>query len=164
MQGTVSQVSTSLGGVPKYAVDGALATPHGMEGDRQNHPEFHGGLLKALLLVSEENLELLRSQGWPLFSGALGENLTIRHLNFKQIRTGQRFRVGDALIEITTPRQPCSQLNPYGKGIQREIFDLSIKQGEVDSPRYGLSGFYAAVIRAGYIRPGDTIELLEQAV
>ena len=164
MQGTIIQVSASSGGVPKYAVGSALATVQGLEGDRQNHPQIHGGPFQALLLVSAENLDFLRDNHWPLFPGALGENLTIRGLDFKQIRIGQRFHAGDAILKITKIRQPCYQLDIYGKGIQRVLYDASIYQGEVTSALYGFSGFYASVEREGFIRTNDTIELLDQAV
>lgn len=164
MRGTIIQVSTSSGGVPKYAVGSAFATVQGLEGDRQNHPQIHGGPFQALLLVSAENLGFLRNNNWPLFPGALGENLTIQGLDFKQIRIGQRFHAGDAILEITKIRQPCYQLDIYGKGIQTVLYDASIKKGEVTSALYGLSGFYASVIREGFIRTNDKIELLDQAV
>ncbi len=162
MRGTVIQISTSQGGVPKYPIPEAFATRNGLEGDQQKHTKFHGGPFKALLLVSAENLQTLVEQGWALFPGALGENLTIQGIDFQWIRPGQRFRVGDALVEITQPRQPCSQLTPYGEGIQKALYDSSIKKGLTDSPLYGLSGFYASVIREGLIRTHDPIELLEE--
>lgn len=164
MRGTIVQLSISNGGVPKYAIQEAIVTPLGLEGDRHNHPEFHGGPNQALLLVSAENLESLRNDGWPLFPGALGENLTTQGVDFKQIRKGQRLRAGEAIIEITKPRQPCHQLDPYGKGIQEAIFDSSVRKGDHTSPHYGLSGFYASVIQGGLIRTNDIIELLDQVV
>lgn len=162
MRGRVIQISTSPGGVPKFPVPEVFATRRGLEGDQQKHTKFHGGPLKALLLVSAENLEILVQQGWNLFPGALGENLTVQGIDFRLIRMGQRFRVGDAIVEITQPRQPCSQLSPYGEGIQKALYDSSIKKGLTNSPRYGLSGFYASVIREGLIRTHDPIELLEE--
>lgn len=164
MQGHVVQVSVSPGGVPNYAIREALAGPLGLEGDGHAHPQFHGGVEKALLLVSSENLDTLRAEGWPLFPGALGENLTISGLDFKKIRIGQRFSAGEALIEITRIRHPCQTLNPYGRGIQKAIFDQAAKDEDPSSPKWGFSGFYASVRKSGVIRTGDMIVLLDQAV
>lgn len=164
MRGKIVQLSVSNGGMPKYAIPEDLATPTGLEGDRQAHPEYHGGARQALLLVSSENIEALQAKGWPLFFGALGENLTTQGIDFRQVRLGQRFRVGEAIIEITKPRSPCQQLDAYGTGIQAAIFDSLAKKGDPASRRYGLSGFYAAVIQAGLIRTNDIIELLDQVV
>jgi MOSC domain-containing protein YiiM len=164
MQGHVTQVSVSRGGVPKYAVPEAMATRLGLEGDGHAHPRIHGGPQQALLLISAANIEALRARGWPLFPGALGENLTIEGLDFRQMRIGQRYRVGQALIEITKVRQPCATLDPYGPGIQSAILDRTAMEGDASSPKWGLSGFYASVSQPGAIRTGDIIVLLDQAV
>ena len=164
MQGHIVQVSVSGGGVPKYAIPEGFATRLGLEGDGHAHPEIHGGPRQALLLISSENLDRLRGDGWPLFPGALGENLTVAGIDFRQIRIGQRFRAGDTLIEITKVRQPCATLNPYGVGIQAAIFDSAVKAGDARSPKWGISGFYASVQKTGPIRTNDIIELLDQAV
>ena len=164
MQGRITQVSTSRGGVPKYAVPEAMATPLGLEGDQHAHPQYHGGPKQALLLVSEPNLDALRAEGWPLFPGALGENLTIADLDFRQVRIGQRYRAGDAIIEITKVRQPCGTLDVYGRGIQKAIFEPAVKAGDATSPKWGLAGFYAAVTQPGIIRTNDIITLLDHAV
>src|SRR3974390_2889648 len=106
LTGIVHQISISKGGVPKLAVPEAWANPLGLDGDEHSQPQFHGGLLKALLLVSLEDLEALRSEGFPVFPGALGENLTISGIDFRKLRGGQRFVVGDAAIELTALRKP----------------------------------------------------------
>lgn len=164
MQGRITQVSTSRGGVPKYAIGEALATPMGLEGDAHAHPRYHGGPRQAVLLVSGEDIEALRAQGWPLFPGALGENLTTTGLDFRQVRLGQRYRAGEAILEITKARQPCGALDVYGVGIQAAVFDRAAKAGDVSSPKWGLAGFYAAVLQPGRIRTNDIIALLDHAV
>lgn len=58
-------------------------------------------------------------------------------------------------------RGPCSALDPYGPGIQKAVYDAQVKAGDASSPRWALSGFYASVLVAGTIRPGDAIQLLE---
>jgi MOSC domain-containing protein YiiM len=164
MQGRITQVSTSRGGVPKYAVPEAWATPLGLEGDGHARPQFHGGPKQALLLVSGEDLEKLRGDGWPLFPGALGENLTISGLDFRRVRAGQRYRAGESVLEITKVRQPCETLSVYGEGIQSAVFDRAVKSGDSTSPKWGLAGFYASVAQPGLIRTNDIIVLLDQAV
>ena len=163
MSGTVVQLSVSKGGVPKYAVPEARVHRLGMEGDRQAHPQFHGGPRQALLLICAEAVDELRERGWPVVYGSLGENVTIRGVDRKLVRVGQRYRVGGAIVEITKLRQPCHQLDPYGKGIQAEVWDALVKAGNPDTPRWGLAGFYASVVLPGRVAPGDAVELLEQA-
>jgi MOSC domain-containing protein YiiM len=160
MTGTIVQVSISNGGLPKYAVSHGLILPLGIEGDRHAHPEFHGGPNQAILLVSAENVEALRGHGYPLFFGALGENLTTRGLDFRTLRMGDQIRAGAALLEITKPRGPCSQLDVYGQSLRQEVYDERVHQRDPASPRWGMSGFYAAVRTAGEVRPGDIIEVV----
>jgi len=153
-------VNISGGGVPKLPVPEAHAGKLGLDDDRQAHPKIHGGPRQALLLIGAESIDELKDRGFPVFYGALGENITTRGLDRRSVRLGQRYRVGGATIEITKMRQPCLQLNPYGPGIQREIFDAQVKAGNPASPRWGLAGFYAAVLKPGRIAPGDPIQLL----
>lgn len=164
MHGTVVQLSVSNGGVPKYAVPEARVDRLGMEGDRQAHPKFHGGPLQALLLICAEAVDELRERGWPLVYGSLGENVTIRGLDRRLVRVGQRYRLGGAVVEVTKLRQPCHQLDSYGKGIQKEVWDSLVKAGNPDTPRWGLAGFYVSVALPGLITTGDAVELIEQAV
>jgi MOSC domain-containing protein YiiM len=162
--GCIVQISVSRGGVPKRAVAEADITPLGLAGDVCAHPEFHGGPRQAILLVTSEGIEELKALGFPLYPGALGENLTTRGLDRRSVRLGQRYRTGNVLIEITKVRGPCETLNLYGPGLQAAVYDKAIKDSDATSPRWGLSGFYAAVLQPGIIRPGDPISLLEETV
>jgi MOSC domain-containing protein YiiM len=92
------------------------------------------------------------AKGYPLFYGALGENLTTRGLDPRSMRPGQRYRVGQAILELTKLRQPCAELDIYGPQIKDEMDET------------GLLGFYASVIQPGRVRAGDTICLVDQAV
>ena len=158
MTGTLVQVSASRGGIPKLPMPSAELTETGLFGDAWRYP-FHGGARKAILLVTLEGIDELVSQRFPLFPGALGENLTTRGIDRRELRLGQRLRVGDAEIELSHVRTPCATLDVYGAGIQAAIFDAQAQAGDPASPRWGLSGFYAAVVRAGAVRPGDAIAI-----
>ncbi|MGA1997854.1 MAG: MOSC domain-containing protein [Bryobacteraceae bacterium] len=160
MRGTIVQVSIGAGGLPKSAISGGLIDFPGVEGDRHAHPEFHGGPRKAILLVASEILERLRERGYPLFYGALGENLTTRGIDVQLLKPGDRLRAGEACLEITEPRQPCNLLDVYGPALKGEIFDRRMKDGDSSSPCWGMSGWYAAVREPGLVRPGDAIEVV----
>jgi MOSC domain-containing protein YiiM len=164
MPASVLQISVSRGGVPKRPVLFGEIGKLGVAGDQQAHPEFHGGPRQALLLITSEGIEELKSAGYPLYPGALGENITTAGLNRRKIRLGQRYRIGEVIVEITRVRRPCEQLSPYGDGIQKAVYDPEVKAGNTASPLWGLSGFYASVVQPGTVRPGDTITLLEEAV
>ena len=65
--------------------------------------------------------------------------------------------MGDAEIELTQIRTPCATLDVYGSGIQAAIYDARVQAGDPESPRWGLSGFYASVVQPGTVRAGDAI-------
>lgn len=161
MTPTIAQVNLSpRGGIPKRPASQALATPFGLEGDSVAHPGIHGGPDKAVLIIAAETTEELIARGYPLFFGALGENLTTRGLDMRQLRVGTCLRAGEALLEISKVRAPCATLDIYGPGLKYEIYDARVKAGDHTSPRWGMSGFYARVIEPGTIRPNDIIGLV----
>ena len=160
MSGVIVQVSTSSGGVPKRAIEEGLLHASGFAGDSWDHPNIHGGRKQAALLITVEGIEELAAQGFPVYPGALGENLTTRGLDRRTIRIGQRYRVGSAVVEITKARLPCATMDVYGKGLQRAMFDARTLAGDTASPLWGLSGFYASVVTQGIVRVGEPIELI----
>jgi MOSC domain-containing protein YiiM len=161
MIGAVVQVSISTGGVPNHAISSGDVTVSGIAGDGWRHPQFHGIPKRAILLITAEGLDEIQAMGFPVYPGALGENLTTRGLDRRALRNGQRFRCGTAAIQLTELRLPCDTLSVYGKGIQAAIYDSGAMQGDPSSAVWGLSGFYACVIEPGMLRPGDSITLVE---
>jgi len=164
MTGSIIQINISPGGIPKRPIPEATVTAEGILGDRWAHPDIHGGPMRALLLVTSEGIEELIAQGYPLFPGALGENLTIRGLDRRQMRVGQRYRAGELFLELTKLRAPCVTLDQYGPAIKHAIYDSQVKAGDPCTPRWGLGGFYARVLTVGTLRPQDIIELVDQVV
>ena len=164
MTGSILQINISAGGIPKRPIPEATVIVEGILGDRWAHPEIHGGTNQAVLLITAEGIEELTAQGYPLFPGALGENLTISGIDRRQMRVGQRYRVGEVLLELTKLRGPCATLDVYGPEIQKAIYDPQVNSGDPSAPRWGLSGFYARVLRGGMIRPRDIIALVDQVV
>jgi MOSC domain-containing protein YiiM len=158
----IVQVNVSRGGVPKRAVPEATITTLGLEGDRCAHPQFHGGPDQRVLVIAAEAVDDLAARGFPVFYGALGENLTVRGVPLESLRAGQTWRAGDAILELTKVREPCSALDVYGPTIRKEIFDTRVKQGDVTSPLWARSGFYASVRRGGRVSPGAPFELLSE--
>ena len=160
MAGTIIQINVSLGGIPKRPIAAGMITPLGLAGDACAHPQIHGGPLQAVLLIAAETIDDLQARGYPVFYGALGENLTTRGLDRHQLRIGHQLRAGAAILEITKVRGPCAALDVYGPAIKEEIYDAQVNAGDPTSPRWGLSGFYARVIQAGPVHADDPILIL----
>ncbi len=164
MTGSIVQVNISHGGVPKLPIAEGRVSSLGIEGDWHNNPRFHGGPTRALLLICSEVIEALIAKGYPLFYGALGENITTRGIDHRQMRTGQRYRLGEVMIELTKVRGPCAALDVYGPAIKQEIYDRQVKAEDPSTPRWAMSGFYASVSRTGMVRQNDIIALVDQVV
>jgi MOSC domain-containing protein YiiM len=160
MQGFIVQVSISPGGLPKRPIAEGRIFPLGLEGDGHAHPQFHGGPRKAILIIASEVVDELKARGYPLFYGALGENLTTRGLEMGDLRIGDHLRAGGAILEITQTRVPCSALDVYGESLKHEIYDQRVMDGDYTSPLWGMSGFKASVVQAGPVQTGDIIAVL----
>jgi MOSC domain-containing protein YiiM len=160
VNGIVVQVSISAGGVPNHAIEEGNVSKSGIAGDAWRHPQFHGTPKRAILLITSEGVDELAALGFPVFYGALGENITTRGLDRRSLRIGQRFQAGQAVIELTEVRFPCGTLSVYGAGIQAAIYDARAQAWDPASLVWGMSGFYASVAEPGILRPGDVIALL----
>jgi MOSC domain-containing protein YiiM len=161
MAGILKQINRSPGGLPKRAVHGpVMLSEVSVEGDRWRNLRYHGGPKKAVLMASAEFIDELAARGFPVFYGAIGENLTVSGLDPHLWRTGQRYRLGrEAVIELTTLRTPCLNLDVYGPAIKSELYDAECKAGNIASPRWAHGGIYARVVQPGTIQEGDAVIL-----
>ncbi len=161
MPGILTQINRSNGGLPKLAVAGpVMVRADGVEGDRHRNLTVHGGPDKAVLMIDSRLIDSLAGRGFPVYYGALGENLTVSGLDPHLWRAGQRYRIGaDAIIELTDLRTPCTNLDVYGPPIKAEIYDARCHAGDITAPHWAHGGFYARVIHAGLIFPGAPVIL-----
>ncbi len=160
----VLYVHISPGGIPKRPIAEAAVGKNGIQGDICAHPKIHGGPKQALLIITNEGIEELKQAGYRLYPGALGENITTQGLDRKSVRLGQRYQIGEVIVQITKMRQPCKTLTPLGEGIQAELYDDQVKASDPSSPRWGLGGFYTSIVQTGTVRPGDPIRFLGDAM
>jgi MOSC domain-containing protein YiiM len=72
-------------------IEEASITALGIRGDSWAHPNFTAAPT-SLLLITSEGIAELSAQGFPLYPGALGENLTTAGIDRRQMRVGQRYR------------------------------------------------------------------------
>ena len=163
------QLNIGSGGVPKKPVQRAIATFERISDDdwnwsvhkRQENGRVggHGGTDQAVCLFSLENITHLNDHGFQLFPGALGENLTTHGLDYAAVRIGDQYRIGETIIEITKPRQPCKTIaKAYGSDIAKYLWDSGVKANDPQSPLWGRSGFYAKVVVEGELVSGSIIE------
>lgn len=138
----------------KTPVDGPVElTVTGLVGDHQANREVHGGPDKALCVYPSEHFtywaQELKADIGP---GAFGENLTTQGLLEDDVCIGDSYRVGQALLQVTQPRQPCGT--------------LADKHGQPLLPKWvnqrAYTGFYFRVLEIGPIQAGDPLTLIER--
>lgn len=124
----------------------------GLAGDYIGDPKNHGGDDQAVYAFQREDLDRWESMKQRTFvNGAFGENLTTTGIDINAALIGERWRVGDEVeLEVTAPRIPCSTF-----------------RGVISEPRWlkeftqvARPGTYFRVIKPGYIKAGDSIEVL----
>jgi MOSC domain-containing protein YiiM len=157
--GTPRTIETRNGPVStaifKEPVTGRIAIHgHNLEGDRQADPRVHGGPYKAVYAYPSEHYAYWAEQlgGFETQKfGLFGENLTTAGLDEDEIRIGDQFRIGSALLQVTQPRMPC-----YKLALRWERTDM-VKRFW----RSGRPGFYLSVVEEGSVGAGDAIELVK---
>lgn len=142
-------------GLPKHPVPTLRVSPEGAEGDYNNYRrrKLPGDRDQALLLVTQDLLETLRQDGWPVAPGDLGENLTLTGIPEKELAPGVGLRIGPVAIEISKPCDPCTELYtlPY-------VGDL--RGAEFLETTVGRRGWYGRVVSGGVLSVGDPVLLI----
>lgn len=124
----------------------------GLHGDMQVDKRHHGGPEMAVHLYPLAHHAFWRGQfgDHPLLGdpGAFGGNVAVDHLDETQVRIGERFRLGSALLEISQPRMPCATIE---RRFQRKGMVAAILAS-------GRCGWYFRVIGEGEAMAGDALE------
>lgn len=124
-----------------------------LTGDGQADLKYHGGPDKALCIYCYEHYPFWESrlqQALPF--GAFGENITVLGLPEDEVCIGDIFEFGNAIIQITQPRQPCYKI--AGKfGVPELVSEVAT---------LGYTGYYARVLEEGSIKENPTMKLLNR--
>ncbi|MGE3075319.1 MAG: MOSC domain-containing protein [Dehalococcoidia bacterium] len=153
MNGSIVQLSSSKGGVPKLPLLEAVIGELGIIGDAVANPDIHGGPERAVCLYSADRIESLVAEGHPIAPGTVGENITIRGIDWDAVQPESRLRLGrEVLLEITRYTTPCTTIRASFKDHDSNRIHQNVHPG--------WSRVYAKVIAGGTVRPGDTVELL----
>lgn len=141
-------------GIYKYPVNEAIKLDfHDVDKDNVIDRRYHGGIDKACYLYSADHYGFWQNK-YPDIEwqwGMFGENITMEGLNENNVKIGDIFRLGTALVQITQPRQPCFKL-----GIRLEN-NLAVKE----FVKAELPGAYLKVLEKGIVKTGDEMKVLE---
>jgi MOSC domain-containing protein YiiM len=141
-------------GIFKYPVDKPLLLEYSdVKGDAVMDRKHHAGEHKACYLFSSEEYDywknLYPNLKWDW--GMFGENLTVQGLDENSLRIGDIYKIGNALVQVSQPREPC-----YKLGIR--FNDQKIVQQFVER---GRPGTYVRVLKEGTVKKEDTFQLQE---
>lgn len=152
-QGRVVRVNVSNGGVPKLAVERARVSRAGVEGDRQNDLEHHGGPERAVTVSALEIIESIRAEGHPIGPGTTGENLTVSGLDWSRVAPGARLVLeGGVELEVASYAAPCTTIaGSFIDGSSKRISE-KIHPGE--------SRVYCRVVAEGEVSRGEGVRLI----
>lgn len=123
------------------------------DGDAQADLVHHGGVDKAVCVYPFEHYGYWENelrQTLPI--AAFGENLTTRGLLETDVCVGDVFQLGEAIVQVSQPRQPC--------------YKLSMRYGDSNLPlkvqQTGYTGYYLRVLEEGVVAPTDRFILVEK--
>ena len=119
-----------------------LVPDHGIEGDA-HAGKWH----RQVSLLALEKIEAFRAKGADVGYGAFGENIIAEGFDFRTLPVGTRFRIGDALLELTQIGKECHS----HCAIYHQV-------GDCIMPREGV---FTVVLEGGTVKAGDEIELIE---
>lgn len=125
-----------------------------LEGDGQADLVHHGGANKAVCVYSADHFPFWRHELSQIEfqAGAFGENFTIAKLTERDVCIGDNWEVGEALVQVSQPRQPCWKL-----ARRWNVKDLAVRVQQS-----GRTGWYFRVLREGFVASGMPLLLVER--
>ena len=156
-------ISSAIGKSPISTLDSPTSVRVrylGIESDEQADLRVHGGEDKAVYAYPSEHYPFWNDQRSSISSsfsavtfGAMGENLTISGFSEEEVYVGDRWSIGEVILEVAKFREPC--------------FKFNIKMGWSGAAKAmiasGYSGWYFRVIKPGIMVAGDLITVIPGA-
>ena len=125
----------------------------GVAGDEQVDKENHGGYEQALYVYAREDLDWWVEQlGRELPDGTFGENITTAGLDISGALIGETWRLGTALVQVTSPRVPCVVFAGW----------MGERHWVKRFADAGRPGAYLRVLKEGAAGRGDPVEVVDQ--
>jgi MOSC domain-containing protein YiiM len=124
-----------------------------LAGDDQADRLAHGGPDKVVYAYAVEDARWWEQQiGRPFEYAEFGENLTTQGIEVNDALVGERWQIGDAVLEVSEPRVPC--------------WRLGVRMNDKTFPRQFTKalrpGAYLRLIVEGTVGAGDEIRVIER--
>jgi MOSC domain-containing protein YiiM len=135
-------------GIRKQPIAKGRFEAAGVIGDNVVNTVHHGGVDQAVYVYSAEDYAWWQDQlDRVLPPGIFGDNLLLSTFGDGPVRVGDRYTIGDVVLEVTSPRIPCGTFSAV-----MEIDDWLVRFRDARRP-----GFYARVLADGMITTGDAV-------
>ncbi len=146
--------ATVTTGIFKMPVAGRVALQGvNFAGDDQADRNAHGGPVRAVYAYAAEDYDWWSGErSENLAPGKFGENVTLRGIDVTGAKIGERWRVGSAILRVTSPRVPCYKLAMTMNDPKFvKIFAQALRPGA-----------YLGIEREGDVSAGDDVEVLSR--
>jgi MOSC domain-containing protein YiiM len=147
---TVQPGSSEVTGIVKVPRSGPVMIDQaGVVGDAILDKQHHGGVDQAIYLYLSPDYDWwMEELGTPLEPGTFGENFTISGVDGADLAVGDRFAMGEVMIEVTYHRTPCATF-------ARRMRDPKWVRRFARALR---PGAYARVLSPGIVEAGMAVE------
>lgn len=140
--------------IDKRPVDGPVTvSEQGLTIDHCCDVKHHGGIDQAVYAYSDDEARRWADElGRDLGYGWFGENLRISGMPTTDAVIGERWQIGDTLLEVTIARTPCRTFSDWSKEDHwvKRFYD----RADV--------GCYLRVIEPGAVQAGDEVAVISR--
>lgn len=128
-------------------------TETGLSGDEVADTKVHGGPEKALFAYPVKHYNYWQKDlQLGIGAGAFGENLVVEGADEFITCLGDTYRLGEAIIQVSQPRQPC-----WKPARRFQVMDFALRIQQT-----GKTGWYFRVLQEGHVESGITMELIDR--
>lgn len=125
----------------------------GLVGDFIGEARHHGGDEQAVYAYAREDHDTwTETLGRSSPPGSFGENLTTAGLDVSGAVAGERWRIGDVVLEVTGPRIPCAT---FARWLERDGWIQEFRAR-------ARPGAYLRVLTGGSLAAGDVVEVVDR--
>lgn len=136
-------ISETKGVIKQPIEKGYFEEDHGLVGDA-HAGKWH----RQVSLLGQESIDKMTAAGVEgLCTGKFAENITTEGIKLFELPVGIRLTIGETIMEVTQIGKQCHT------GCQ-----IRTLVGDCVMPREGI---FTRVIKAGWIKPGDEIEIID---
>nr|WP_245349941.1 MOSC domain-containing protein [Cytobacillus eiseniae] len=144
---------TENSAIGKKGIEEAVLKKNGFIGDYVANREFHGGPERAVCLYPYEHYLLWEKEYNQTFRmPAFGENICVENMLEKDVYIGDTFSFGDAIIQVSQGRIPCSTISKHNR--------IDSLLGRIVET--GFTGYFFRVLQEGEVTDKSNLTLIDR--